>query len=258
MLDILGGFIEKKPWIIIGFILMITLGFATLIPSLEMETSTEDFLPDNELVDANERITDYFGQTGDIVMILVERQNARNVSTSKALKEEFRVIKELEDLDVVNRSLSLVGFIDMICQLEFGEEFLNCTDQQIATAYNDLMSDIQNDELTMLRTNDPNEKIDYKPYPKLSEGISIDSLDIKNYYVQESVGIATGILITALHIAGLVTLTHTPAPMKFLNKILDRPSNEKPFLILVVGYPAKNAKVPKIKKKTLNEIANFL
>jgi iodotyrosine deiodinase len=81
---------------------------------------------------------------------------------------------------------------------------------------------------------------------------------LKNYYVQESVGIATGILITALHHAGLATLTHTPAPMKFLNKILNRPSNEKPFLILVVGYPAKDARVPAIRKKELSEIADFI
>jgi len=183
MLDTLGDVIVKKPWIIIGIILMITLGFASLIPSLEMETSTEDFLPDNELVDANERITDYFGQTGDIVMILVERQNAQNVTTIKALKEEYRVIKELENIDEVNRSLSLVGFVDIICQLEFGDTFLNCTDQQISAAYNDLMSVIKKDEVTMLQMNDPNEKIDFTPYPRLSEGISIDSLDIKNYYV---------------------------------------------------------------------------
>lgn len=85
-----------------------------------------------------------------------------------------------------------------------------------------------------------------------------DGRKLKNYYVQESIGIATGILITALHHAGLATLTHTPAPMKFLNKILNRPSNEKPFLILVVGYPAKGAKVPDIKKKELSEIADFI
>lgn len=84
-----------------------------------------------------------------------------------------------------------------------------------------------------------------------------DGRKLKNYYVQESVGIATGILITALHYSGLVSLTHTPAPMKFLNKILNRPSNEKPFLILVVGYPAKNAKVPDIQKKSFNEIVDF-
>lgn len=81
---------------------------------------------------------------------------------------------------------------------------------------------------------------------------------LKNYYVQESVGIAAGILITALHHSGLATLTHTPAPMKFLNKILNRPPNEKPFLILVVGYPAKDARVPAITKKELSEIADFI
>ncbi len=88
--------------------------------------------------------------------------------------------------------------------------------------------------------------------------VSPNGRKLKNYYVQESVGIATGILITALHHAGLATLTHTPAPMKFLNKILDRPSNEKPFLILVVGYPAEDAKVPDIQKKSLEEIVDFV
>jgi nitroreductase len=81
---------------------------------------------------------------------------------------------------------------------------------------------------------------------------------IKNYYVQESVGIATGFLIAALHHAGLATLTHTPSPMGFLNTILNRPANERPFLILVAGYPAENAQVPDISKKSLNEIATFM
>lgn len=81
---------------------------------------------------------------------------------------------------------------------------------------------------------------------------------VKNYYVQESVGIATGILITGLHHAGLATLTHTPSPMGFLNEILGRPANERPFLILVAGYPADDARVPRITKKPLNEIATFL
>jgi iodotyrosine deiodinase len=74
---------------------------------------------------------------------------------------------------------------------------------------------------------------------------------LKNYYVSESVGIACGILISAIHMAGLVTLTHTPSPMDFLQKILDRPANEKPFLLLPVGYPATNAQVPNISKKPL-------
>ena len=76
---------------------------------------------------------------------------------------------------------------------------------------------------------------------------------IKNYYVSESVGIATGFLITALHLSGLVTLTHTPSPMKFLNKILIRPSNESAYLIIAIGYPGNNATVPVISKKKINE-----
>ncbi len=79
----------------------------------------------------------------------------------------------------------------------------------------------------------------------------------KHYYTSESVGIATGLLITALHRVGLATLTHTPSPMKFLNKILNRPDNEKPYLVLVVGYPSKDTKVPNIKRKSLLEIAEF-
>ena len=79
----------------------------------------------------------------------------------------------------------------------------------------------------------------------------------KNYYTTESVGIATGILITALHLSGLATLTHTPSPMKFLNKILERPDTERPFLILVTGYPSSNAKVPVISRHQLDQIASF-
>ena len=80
----------------------------------------------------------------------------------------------------------------------------------------------------------------------------------KHYYVSESVGIATGMLITGLHHAGLASLTYTPANMRFLNKILARPANEKPFMILVVGYPSENALVPAIQKKPLEDIAEFV
>ena len=80
---------------------------------------------------------------------------------------------------------------------------------------------------------------------------------VKHYYPNESTGIATGILIAALHRAGLATLTHTPSPMKFLNQILERPKNERPFLLLVVGYPAADARVPDIVRKDLEAICRF-
>ena len=85
------------------------------------------------------------------------------------------------------------------------------------------------------------------------------NIKIKNYYVKESVGIATGILISALHYAGLCMLTHTPSPMTFLNKILNRPKNEKPFVLLVVGLPKLNCRIPKFasQKKSLNQISTW-
>lgn len=76
----------------------------------------------------------------------------------------------------------------------------------------------------------------------------------KNYYVMESVGIACGLLLAALHLAGLATLTHTPSPMGFLSQILNRPKNEKPYLLIPVGYPAEGAKVPDIEKKPLQAV----
>jgi nitroreductase len=85
-----------------------------------------------------------------------------------------------------------------------------------------------------------------------------DGRKVKHYYPTESTGLATGILITALHRAGLATLTHTPSPMKFLNEILGRPTSERPFLLLVVGYPADDARVPDIGRKDLAEFTTFV
>lgn len=89
-------------------------------------------------------------------------------------------------------------------------------------------------------------------------GIAPDGSKQKRYYVDESVGLATGMLIAALHRAGLATLTHTPSPMGFLREILGRGPQERPFLLLVVGYPAPDARVPDIGRKSLDEIATFV
>lgn len=91
-----------------------------------------------------------------------------------------------------------------------------------------------------------------KPYDLMPDGSRR-----KNYYVAESVGIATGFLIACLHLAGLVTLTHTPSPMAFLNRILKRPANERPYVLLVAGYPAETVQVPAITKKSFAEIASI-
>ena len=118
------------------------------------------------------------------------------------------------------------------------------------------------DALASLGTDEHKDFLDVAPYLIAIFGKTYSTLPdgkrVKNYYVNESVGIATGFLITALHHAGLVSLTHTPSPMGFLNVILNRPSDEKPFLLLVTGFPAEEAQVPVITKKPLDEIVTFV
>jgi nitroreductase len=99
-------------------------------------------------------------------------------------------------------------------------------------------------------------RIDYEEGPTaLADGTAGHK---KHYYVMESVGIAVGFLLAALHQAGLATLTHTPNPMGFLNQILRRPKNEKPYVLIPVGYPARDANVPNLKKKSLDEIMQII
>ena len=116
------------------------------------------------------------------------------------------------------------------------------------------------EDLNQFGTNWEKEFIDVAPYIivvfKKKYDVSQAGEQRKNYYVNESVGIASGLLLTALHNAGLATLTHTPSPMGFLSKILNRPKNETPYLLIPVGYPDLDAKVPIISKKTLNEVCN--
>lgn len=118
------------------------------------------------------------------------------------------------------------------------------------------------DALAPFGTNEFKPYLEIAPYLIIifaqSYGFLPDGQRVKNYYVTESVGIATGILITGLHHAGLVCLTHTPSPMGFLKQILDRPKNERAFLVLVTGYPAEDAQVPVIQKKSLHDLATFI
>jgi len=118
------------------------------------------------------------------------------------------------------------------------------------------------DALAVIGTDEHKPFLETAPYLIVIFGNSHSHLPdgrrLKNYYVNESVGIATGFLITAIHNAGLVSLTHTPSPMGFLNDILHMPPDMKPFLILVAGYPSEDAQVPEITKKSLEEIATFI
>ncbi len=116
--------------------------------------------------------------------------------------------------------------------------------------------------LKPLRTGPKKEFLDTAPYLIVifsqQYGFDAEGEQIKHYYVKESTGISTGMLITSLHNAGLASLTYTPVNMRFLNKVLSRPDNEKAFMILVAGYPADDVQVPVLKKKSLEDIAVFI
>ena len=137
-------------------------------------------------------------------------------------------------------------------------------EKEEAVFYNGRAPEEWLDALTPLGTDAAKPFLETAPYLiaifAQSYGLLPDGRKVKHYYVQESVGIATGMLITAVHNAGLASLTHTPSPMGFLNTILKRPSHERPFLLLVVGYLSDEAKIPihAMQKKSLDEIATFL
>lgn len=131
-------------------------------------------------------------------------------------------------------------------------------EQEELESYNNRMSEEWIEDLKHLGTDWQKPFIETAPYLIImfKQVYDLDESGNKktNYYVQESVGIAAGFLISAIHKAGLATLTHTPSPMNFLQKILNRPVNEKPYLLLPVGYPADECWVPDIKKKPFEEI----
>jgi nitroreductase len=118
------------------------------------------------------------------------------------------------------------------------------------------------DAVSVLGTDDQKPFLETAPYLIVifsqTHGIRSDGQEVKHYYVRHSVGIATGLLIVAIHHAGLVALPYTPAKMGFLRRILNRAENEQPFLVLVVGYPSEGTKVPDITRKKLEEIATFV
>jgi len=126
--------------------------------------------------------------------------------------------------------------------------------------YHGRMSESWKEDLKAMGTTHIKEFLEVAPYiiVVFKKVYDLDKDEIKNnYYVNESVGIAVGFLITAIHQAGLVTLTHTPSPMKFLQKALSRPKNEKAYLLLPVGYPSKDCKVPDLERKSLEEISHW-
>jgi iodotyrosine deiodinase len=147
-----------------------------------------------------------------------------------------------------------------VSNLELKKAIRKAAEKEEFDNYNGRMSEEWIRDLAPLGTDWKKEFLEIAPWLIIVFKRPFDLRDgqkFKNYYVSESVGIACGFLIQAIHEAGLVCLTHTPSPMNFLHKILDRPEEEKAFLLIPVGYPSPHALVPDIKRKKLDEIAAF-
>ena len=140
-------------------------------------------------------------------------------------------------------------------------EIRKAAEKEEHESYNKRMSDEWLDALKPIGTTWEKPFLEIAPWLiivfKKAYGLDENSARTKNYYVNESVGIACGFLISAIHQAGLVTLTHTPSPMNFLQKILDRPENERPYLLLPVGYPSEDAQVPNFDRKPAEEVIQW-
>lgn len=143
---------------------------------------------------------------------------------------------------------------------ELKKEIRKAAEKEEYDSYHGRMSDRWIDDLKPIGTDWNKPFIEEAPwvvivFKRVYE--MIDGEKHNNYYVNESVGIACGMIISAIHKAGLVTLTHTPSPMNFLTKILERPENERPYLLLPIGYPKDKVYVPDLKRKELDEVAVF-
>ncbi|MEO1051146.1 MAG: nitroreductase family protein [Bacteroidota bacterium] len=144
---------------------------------------------------------------------------------------------------------------------EIKKKIREAAEKEEYDSYNGRMSDEWKDALKPIGTDWHKPFLEIAPYLiivfKKAYDLEESGDKSNNYYVNESIGLASGFLLAAIHDAGLVALTHTPSPMNFLTKILDRPSNERPFLLIPVGYPAEEVYVPKLERKPLDDIAVF-
>ncbi|MEM4259083.1 MAG: efflux RND transporter permease subunit [Candidatus Thermoplasmatota archaeon] len=183
MLDALGKIIEKKPWLVITLTIIITLVFASFIPSLEFKTNFKDFAPDNEYVRANNRISEYFGMNKQILFLIVEKQQTESILSSQALRDQYVLMQKLKLSPYINSSIGIPFFIDTICQMEFNTTLENCSDSQIQTAVFDLFQKYSNREYQLFESHEQN--VDHQSLGGLQKTWN-DAVNIQNCYIQET------------------------------------------------------------------------
>jgi hydrophobe/amphiphile efflux-3 (HAE3) family protein len=185
MLDKIGTQVEKHPYLIILLTILLTIAFAINIPGINMNTSTEDFMPDSEIANANSRVSDYFGKNQDVVMILTEQKSNENLLTPESIRSLHSLSQRLSETEDIEAVMSFTNFIEMICGMEYNTTIENSTNEQIQTVLQDILTDPTFEEKSLLQSNDPNEAYEYKRFPRLSKGRSFESADIKNVYIHQ-------------------------------------------------------------------------
>jgi len=207
-----------------------------------------------------------FPRTDEPRQLEASREHARRMAERRTVREfsDEPVALELIDNAILAASLAPSGanqqpwrFV-VVRDAELKRRIREAAEAEERENYDHRFPQEWLDELAQFGTDWHKPFLEIAPYLivvfRIDYGLDAEGNKLKHYYVQESVGIACGFLLTALHLAGLATLAHTPSPMGFLTKILDRPANERPFLLIPVGYPASAAQVPVIAKKPLDEV----
>lgn len=185
MLDKIGIQVEKHPFLIILITIFITFAFAINIPNMNMSTSTQDFMPDSDIANANTRVSEYFGQNQDVVMILTEHKTNENILTPTNIRKIHTISQNLNKKNDIDSVMSFTNFVEIVLGIEYNTSIENSTDQQIKNVVEDIIFDPSFEEQQLLANNDPNEEYEYKRFPRLSRGKTFESADIKNAYVQQ-------------------------------------------------------------------------
>ncbi len=182
----MGDLIVKRPWLVITLILTITIGFSTLLPSIEMKTDYNDFMPNDEIVKANMRIPKYFGKGQQSMFVYIKTKNSNSTLSPESIREQEKIKNKLLEAKEIEDTLDITLFIDQVCQLEYGKKLEECTDEEIIQVLNDILKEKSEESIKILEQNDPDEEIDYKKYEKISKGKKINEIDIKNAYIEHN------------------------------------------------------------------------
>lgn len=186
MVPILGRFIQKHPWTVVITILVITIGFSLFIPSLEFKTDFDEFAPDDQLVSANERVLDYFGDNQQLVFLLFSADTVDSMLSTEAIRTTNHIQKTLAEFPSVNGSFSMITFLDIVCLIKFGKSLEDCSDEQIQTALSDIMDEPEYYLESIFSEIAPNEVFEHSTRFVFRNKKTADGADIKRCALEKT------------------------------------------------------------------------